>query len=205
MRRLLLVICLSLVIATPAHAGPPWLAVEFRANFPGVMLVRTIHHGAPNALPLTGTAEGLVNGVRRSVAMRFDRGEGPNEYIVPNTWGAEGVWLLNISATGDHLGAGVVVGLDRNGEPAFTRFPRTQVGASRPASAREADAMLRALDASAVPAALSRSGVSPLLQFVLVILILVALGVGILRVGARIVAWSRRRADGVANARVTPM
>lgn len=117
---------------------------------------------------------------------------------MPNTWGAGGVWLLNISATGDHLGAGVVVGLDRNGEPAFTRFPRTQVGASRPATAREADAMLRALDASAVPAALSRSGVSPILQFVLLILILVALSVGIAKGGERIDAWARQRADGVA-------
>ena len=159
MYRLALALCLSLAAATPAVAGPPWLTIEFRPNnFAGVLLVRTYHHNEALAMPLTGSAEGLVNGQRRSVALTFNRAaDAPNAYTVPNTWGAEGVWVLNISATGDHLGAGAVVGLDRNGEPAFTRFPRTTVGASRPATSREADAMLRALDANAPPAALGRT------------------------------------------------
>jgi hypothetical protein len=96
MYRLALALCLNLAAATPAVAGPPWLTIEFRPNdFAGVMLVRTSHHGEALAMPLTGTAEGLVNGQRRSVALTFNRSaDAPNAYTVPNTWGAEGVWVL---------------------------------------------------------------------------------------------------------------
>ena len=200
MQRLALAFCISLAAASPALAGPPWLTLEFRPNFPGVVLVRTFHHGTPQAMPLTGTAEGLVNGQRRSVPLTFVLADAPNVYSVSNTWGAEGVWVLNISATGDHLGAGAVVGLDRNGETAFARFPRTTVGASRPATAREAEAMLRALDAGAQPAALGRTGWGAMvLRLALPLLLLVAVVVGIAKIGAAVIARVRRRnAPGVA-------
>ena len=201
MQRLALAFCISLAAASPALAGPPWLTLEFRpSNFPGVVLVRTFHHGTAEAMPLTGTAEGLVHGQRRSVPLTFVLADAPNVYSVANTWGAEGVWVLNISATGDHLGAGAVVGLDRTGEPAFTRFPRTTVGASRPATAREAEAMLRALDAGAQPVALGRTGWGAMvLRLALPVLLLVAVVLGIAKAGAGIIARARRRnAPGVA-------
>ena len=195
MQRLALALCLSLAVATPAQAGPPWITVEFRpGNFPGVVLVRTFHHGVAQPMPLAGTAEGLVKGQRRSVALTFDLSDAPNVYRVANTWGTEGVWVLNISATGDHLGAGVVVGFDRNGEPAFTRFPRTAVGASRAATAREANAMLRALDANAPPAALAPTGWSAVIvRIVLPVLVLLVLVLGTARVAAVVIARVRRR------------
>ena len=195
MHRLALALCLSLAAATPAVAGPPWLTIEFRPNnFAGVMLLRTYNHGEGLAMPLTGTAEGVVNGQRRTVALTFNRAaDAPNAYTVPNTWGVEGVWVLNISVTGDHLGAGAVVGLDRNGEPAFTRFPRTTVGASRPATSREVSAMLRALDANAPPGALGRTGWPPVLRAALPVLILIAVILGIAKVGAGLIARARRR------------
>ena len=199
MQRLALALCFIFAAATPAVAGPPWLTLEFRPNEYAV-LVRTIHHGGPLALPLTGTAEGLVNGQRRSVPLTFVLAEAPNVYSVLNTWGAEGVWVLNISAVGDHLGAGAVIGFDRNSEPAFARFPRTMANASRPATSREVDAMLRALDANAPPAGLGRSGWSDIaLRVALPVLMLVAVVLGVARIGAGIIARVRRRnAPGVA-------
>jgi len=195
MRRLAIAIALSLAAAAPAVAGPPWLTLEFRPfHDGGVVVVRTFHHGESQLIPLTGSAEGLVNGERRTVALTFDRADQPNAWSIPNTWGAGGVWVLNIAATGDHIGAGAVVGLDRNGEPTFARFPRTAVGASRAATPREVEALLRALDANAAPPAFGRTGWSvvvlrtalPFLVIVLVILGGVKLGAGIMtRVRAR--------------------
>lgn len=195
MKSLVLAFCISLGATSPALAGPPWLTVEFGpGNFTGVLLVRTFHHGTPLAMPLTGKAEGLVNGQRRSVPLSFTLSTSPNVYSVSNTWGAEGVWVLNISAKGDDLGAGVVVGLDRNGEAAFTRFPRTAVGASRPATSRETDAMLKALDAGAAPAALGKTGWSAIvLRSALPILVLIAVVLGIARAGSAAMAAMRRR------------
>ena len=195
MKRLVLALGISLGTASTALAGPPWLTVEFGpGNFTGVLLVRSYHHGTPLAMPLTGTAEGLVNGQRRSVPLSFALSASPNVYSVSNTWGAEGVWVLNISAKGDELGAGVVVGLDRNGDPAFTRFPRTAVGASRPATSRETDAMLKALDAGAAPPALRQTGWSAIaFRTVLPILVLIAVMLGVARAGSALVAGIRRR------------
>ncbi len=195
MQRLAIVLALSFAAATTAVAGPPWLTLEFRPHtFAGVVMVRTFHHGTAQPRPLTGTAEGLVDGRRRSVPLTFDRIEEPNVFGVTNTWGTEGVWVLNVSVTGDHIGAGAVVGLDRNGEPAFARFPRTAVGASRPATPREVEAMLRALDANAPPAALGRTGWSAIvLRSALPLLLLVILAFVVARVGARVIARARRR------------
>ena len=195
MRRLAIALSICLAAATPAKAGPPWLTLEFRpSSFAGVVLVRTYHHGTPQAMPLTGTAEGLVNGQRRSVPLTFVLVEAPNVYSVSNTWGAGGVWVLNIAAEGDHLGAGVVAGFDRNGEPAFTRFPRTTVGATRPATARETDAMLRALDAGAQPPALGRTGWGAVvLRFALPLILLIAVVFGVAKLAAAGIARARRR------------
>src|SRR5688500_13581447 len=68
--RLLLAAALLLTAATPAVAGPPWIAVEYPANplHPdsrgALVFVHTFHHGDARAFPLTGYAEGIVD-VRR--------------------------------------------------------------------------------------------------------------------------------------------
>jgi len=195
MRRLAVALTLSLAAATPAVAGPPWLTLEFRpANFGGVVLVRTFHHGESQPMPLTGSAEGLVNGQRRTVALTFDRADQPNAYNIPNTWGTGGVWVLNIAVAGDHIGAGAVVGIDRNGEPAFTRFPRTAVGASRAATPREVEALLRALDGNAPPPAFGRTGWSEVIvRTALPLLVLSLVILGGVKLGAGIVARVRGR------------
>lgn len=201
MQRLAIALALSLAAATPALAGPPWLTLEFRPHtFAGFVMVRTFHHGTAQPRSLAGTAEGLVGGQRRSVPLNFERVEEPNVYGVSNTWGAEGVWVLNMSVTDDHIGAGAVVGIDRNGEPAFARFPRTAVGASRAATPREVEAMLRALEANAPPAALGRTGWSAVvLRTALPVLVLVVLVLGVAKLAAGILARVRRRsADTVA-------
>ena len=201
MQRLALALAISLAAATPAVAGPPWLTVEFRpSTFAGFLMIRTFHHGTPEPMPLTGTAEGLVNGQRRSVPLSFTLAEEPNVYAVAMTWGREGVWVLNVAAAAAHIGAGAVVGVDRNGEPAFVRFPRTAIGASRTATAREVDAMLRALDANAPPAALGRTGWSAVaFRMALPLLLLVLLAVSVARIATGVMSRARRRtADAVA-------
>jgi len=53
-------------------AGAPWSTLESRPN-DFVLLVQISHHGDPLAMPLTGTADGLVDGQRRSVPLTFVR------------------------------------------------------------------------------------------------------------------------------------
>ncbi|HEX6058177.1 MAG TPA: hypothetical protein VFZ11_04085, partial [Gemmatimonadaceae bacterium] len=63
--------------AAPATAGPPWISIEYPANpldrttKGAYLLVHAFHHGTPVGLPVRGTAEGLVNGARRTIALDF--------------------------------------------------------------------------------------------------------------------------------------
>ena len=69
--------CALLAGATPAQAGPPWIAVEYPANplhadsRGAILLVNTFHHGELREFPLLGWAEGMVDGrrVRRELTI----------------------------------------------------------------------------------------------------------------------------------------
>ncbi|HEY2805139.1 MAG TPA: hypothetical protein VGI92_04695 [Gemmatimonadales bacterium] len=148
MKRIALALVIATLTAGTAIAGPPWITIEVRPMGGSFVVAHTYHHGTPMALPLTGTAEGLVDGQRRSVALRFDTTSESNAFAVARSWGESGVWVLNIGTdAGDHGTAGVVVGVDRTGQPAFVRFPRSHNGFSRMATAGEINSMLRTLDA----------------------------------------------------------
>jgi hypothetical protein len=49
--------------------------------------------------PVSGKAEGIVNGQRKTVELKFDRGERDGTYVLKNSWGNEGEWTLVISVT----------------------------------------------------------------------------------------------------------
>ena len=75
LRSLALVTALTLTAFSSAHAGPPWIAIEYPANpfdqatRGGFLTVRTYHHGQITAKTLTGTAEGVINGKRESMKL----------------------------------------------------------------------------------------------------------------------------------------
>ena len=75
LRTFALVTALTLTAFSSALAGPPWIAIEYPANpfdqsSRGAFLtVRTYHHGELMAKTVTGTAEGVVNGKRQSMAL----------------------------------------------------------------------------------------------------------------------------------------
>jgi hypothetical protein len=158
MDRLTLAAALMLGIAAPALAGPPRLTVDLLSNGRGFLVVRTFHHGTPEAIPFTGMAEGLVDGRRVSLPLTFAAGDSANIFTARKTWGDAGVWVLAFGADlGNHGKAGAVVTIARNGAPAV-RYPRDATGGTRPATRAEVESMLRALDAGREPPALSTTG-----------------------------------------------
>ena len=66
------------------------------------LVVRTYRHSRPEAVPLTGTAEGVVDGVRQSVPLHFKATGQPGVFAVNQSWPNEGAWVLAIS-TGEKL------------------------------------------------------------------------------------------------------
>ena len=98
---------LPLLAAAPdvAVAGPPWISIELPANpydastRGAYLVVHAFHHGTPIGIPVSGRAEGLVNGQRKSVTLKFQPTERPGVYALANQWGDEGEWTLMITVS----------------------------------------------------------------------------------------------------------
>lgn len=148
-------VVLSLVIATAAIAGPPWIAIEYPANphDPGtrgaLLTVRTYHHGELVSYELTGTAEGLVNGKRQSNPLDIRRLSSAGMYAVRWQKPAQGTWVLVISSKreGQHA-ATAVVSIDGAGRVAGVSVPSDPIEGGRwlvprRVGSAEIDAMLK--------------------------------------------------------------
>jgi len=127
----------SALLTVPAVAtlvGPPWISIEYPVNphdrsVNGAMLyVHVFHHAQPIAYPLVGTAEGIVNGERRSIKLKFTETARTAVYGLSQQWPTEGVWTLVIKMSRGEDGATAVVELGPNGEIASVRVPTRQQG-----------------------------------------------------------------------------
>jgi hypothetical protein len=87
-----------------AMFGPPWISIEtpvnpYDASTRGAFLiVHTFHHGSQLDAPVSGTAEGMVNGARRTIPLELTRTSRAGAYALRRQWGDGGVWTLDIVA-----------------------------------------------------------------------------------------------------------
>jgi hypothetical protein len=127
----------ALAVVAALAVGPPWISIEYPVNphdrsmNGAILLVHVFHHATPIAYPIEGTAEGIVNGERRSIKLKFTETARPAVYGLSRQWPTEGVWTLVIKMSrGDHGtdGATAVVELGPNGEIESVRVPTRQQG-----------------------------------------------------------------------------
>ena len=118
-----------------AVVGPPWISIEYPPNphdastRGAFLLVHAFHHGTPMQFPVSGTAEGLVSGERRSVSLEFERTSRPGVYALRKQWADAGVWTLVVAVNqGKDDIAQAVVDLAPNGTVAAMRVPTRQQG-----------------------------------------------------------------------------
>lgn len=117
-------------------AGPPWISIEYPVNpydqsaKDAFLLVHAFHHGTEMQFPVSGTAEGLVAGQRRSVSLEFARTSRPGVFALRKQWPNEGVWSLVVTVSQGHNDAATaVVELDAAGAVSAVRVPtRTERG-----------------------------------------------------------------------------
>ncbi len=122
------------VLATAAGASattslvkwPPWLSIESPVNpyDPSVrgaaMLVHVaLREGQLELTGITGSAEGIVNGARRSIPLRFETTSRPGVFALRRQWATEGAWLVRIAVRGTTA----IVTMDRAGNVASVRVP----------------------------------------------------------------------------------
>jgi hypothetical protein len=153
-----------LATAAPSRAvaGPPWIAIELPASpFSSLprdafLLVRAYHHFTPITALVSGTADGLVSGERRSLPLEIAPAGVAGLYVVRRQWPQEGVWVLRITLDQGHGRVTAVVGVGASGEVNLVRVPTGAGSMPRPASDAEVGAMLRALAAGTAPAPFAR-------------------------------------------------
>jgi hypothetical protein len=145
----------TVLVAAPALAlnGPPWISIELPANpydkstRDAFLLVHAFHHGTAMGFIVTGTAEGMVNGERRSLKLDFAETSREGVFALKRTWPREGTWTLVIQANqGPGDAATAVVELGPDGDVATIRVPTMQRGSwtvPAPVSLGEIDAALR--------------------------------------------------------------
>jgi hypothetical protein len=135
LRTVALVAALS-ALATPAFAGPPWISAEFPANphesgtRGAFLLVHTYHHGTPTEFPLTGTAEGLVNGRRQTLRLEIVATSKPGVFAVRFKPQSGGAWVLAFNL-GGQKGAGMIVAVGKDGQPSSARVPSSTAEGGR--------------------------------------------------------------------------
>ena len=158
MTRLLLG-ALAAALASPAVApipsvGPPWISIEHPVNpydattRGAYLVVHAFHHGTPTAFPVSGTAEGLVNGQRRTVSLEFKTTSRTGAFVLSKQWPDAGTWTLVIAvAQGPEDRVSAVVDIGADGQVSRVQVPtRTEGTHVLPArvSMNEIEAGLRA-------------------------------------------------------------
>src|SRR4051812_7144597 len=123
----LAVLLAATAFSTPlAKKSPPWISIEApvnpydRTTRGAVLLVHAkFVEGESELADVTGSAEGLVNGARQTVPLRFETTGQQNVYALRRQWPIAGAWLtrINLRATT------AIVTFDATGNVASVRVP----------------------------------------------------------------------------------
>lgn len=166
MRSLMMVASLSgsllLTIASPAFAGGFQLSLETPSGADpqlkdAVLIVRTFGCHQPADAKLSASAEGLINGNRKSLPLEL-RSIGSGVYALKQQWQSEGRWVLALTGAYNGMTSSVLVELGANGKVIpGTRLEEGNLkgvharGVRRVWLAEDIDSALRSTAATAAP------------------------------------------------------
>lgn len=150
-------LALSALLATTAFTGfgPPWISIETPANpfdaatRDAFLLVHAFHHGTPTSFPVSGTAEGILEGARRTISLELKPTSRPGVYALRQQWPDNGTWTLILAVTqgnGEMNTVKAVVELAPNGKVASVDVPTSMRNGWRvpaPVNMAEVEASLR--------------------------------------------------------------
>ncbi len=137
-----------------AHAGPPWISIELPANpldpatRGALFVVHSYHHDRSIRAAVTCTAEGLVDGQRRSVGLTVAAASRVGTHAVRGRVPSEGTWMVVCASGGDDASATVLADVNGSGEVIRVRVPHRLAENGRvtipvPVTPGQIDAMLR--------------------------------------------------------------
>jgi hypothetical protein len=151
--------------ASPALAGPPWISVEYPSNphhpstRDAAFLIRLYHHSDAIVVPVTGRAEGMVRGQRRSVDVKVNPTAFAGLYAVSDLPEEAGSWVVVITMNQGESSATALITLASDGSPMAVRVPsrRTADGWVVPVAVKNADIDAAVAQADRFAAALQQA------------------------------------------------
>ena len=135
-RPLALAAAALLAFPAVALAGPPWVSIELPANpmdrtsRGAYLLVHSFHHERIISMAVAGRAEGIVNGRRQTIPLKFRETSRGAVFALDQMWPREGTWVLVITAgaTEGQGGATALVGIGADGEVRSIKVPSRKDG-----------------------------------------------------------------------------
>ena len=117
----------SLAIGNPVAVAVPGGVVKKDVG----MAVRAENCGDPSKAQITGTAEGIVSGMRRSMPVRILPASTAGAFAVAHDWPTQGAWVVSLTG---HCGSATASALVPIGPTGFLResskfFPRAATAA----------------------------------------------------------------------------
>lgn len=106
-----LIIPLVLFIAAIAFAGGFQLSVESGSSRSEALIVKTFGCHVPSDAKLSGTAEGIVNGERKTVNLQFKHDK-KGVFTIAKQWADEGVWIVTIRGKYNGMTSNAIVEID---------------------------------------------------------------------------------------------
>lgn len=119
-------LCKSLIvlstITAPLLAGGLWLEIGNPAASPeaqakhAVLMVRATSCHSPAKTSITASAEGIVDGVRRSVPLKVAPLSTAGTFAITREWPEQGIWVIKLVATNPEYKdfySGVLVPIDK--------------------------------------------------------------------------------------------
>jgi hypothetical protein len=94
-------------LAPSAWAGGQQVTAQAAADGKSVV-VRTYRCGTPSSFAVLGTAEGIVDGQRKTIPLTIGRASEEGVFNVARQWPAEGKWALVFSVDGAHAVSALV-------------------------------------------------------------------------------------------------
>lgn len=141
-----LVLLVVLAAAVAAHPGVFTFVIgnavasqDFQLKSAAFAL-RTEGCADPAKPQITATAEGLVNGTRRSIAVKVMPAKRPGVYAVVQSWPEEGAWVVSLRGACGSENAGAIVPFGPKG-----MIRESAQFYARPATDAEINAALKAL------------------------------------------------------------
>lgn len=140
--RITRLLAITALITTTGFAslGPPWISIEYPANpydsgsRGAHLLVHAFHHGTPVSFPVSGTAEGIVAGARKTISLEFKNTTRPGVYALHKQWPSDGVWTLVVGVTqgeGEFNTVKAVIELGASGQVTSVNVPTKMAGIHR--------------------------------------------------------------------------